>query len=121
MGKNEEAMFCLSWWSWRPLLLMMEFANQNWKLGIEGKTFEAMGYNDGAGIGSEGICQQMANALAQILHEIKTERFYMDKDRLLTEEDLPADPKARPDHAVCREDVEAWISFLRECGGFEVW
>lgn len=125
--KNEEACFCASWWSWRPLLEMLESANQHYRLGIKRKTFEAMGYNDGAGIKSEKVCQQLADGLAEVLRVSAEEEFYCEgtlyelEGKLVTKAEIPTEAKAKPAHAVSREKVKEFIEFLQECGGFCVW
>lgn len=104
-------------WSWRPICYAMGLAGfdvpSEWHM------------NDGAGLTTQAECDQLADKLATFLSQ-------WDGDVLIMESDMRVDaagrfvdkdtPGSKSAYSVEREHLEAFITFLRECGGgFEIW
>ncbi len=107
--ENPGVYFRANCWSWRPILDRIYQADREYALGIDEKTLELMGFNDGAGLDNQEDCNRLAEALENILEQ---------EDDIITWDcGVPefADAyKARKEHAL------EFVDFLRECGGFEV-
>lgn len=147
--ENPGYYFRASWWTWRPIVNLIDYASNLYNLGIETKS---MHYNDGKGIETQEGCDRLADALENVL----------DSDERLSEEGAVIylclgswctidgqflsngiDEKLLKDHPIgtllftpvvmqdgtmavsshsCEvEYVKEFIKFLRQCGGFQVW
>jgi hypothetical protein len=113
-------------WSWPPIhALIAELCSDL----LDEKTLESLAYNDGAGPEDQETCTEMARRF-EVWMEQHTEGHQLDlgfrvtrEGRLVTEHELAENPdlEAESPHAVCDDHLKAWIEFLRDCGGFEVW
>lgn len=135
-------------WSWRPINYLCLKANEESKLGYDMSNW---GWNDGGGLKAPTKCRKLANALESLIAtdeklckpedkiyiclglwvEAGTGSFVGDTEAL--DEVYPVgtimyntivDTKGRhlePAHSIDREYIEEWITFLRECGGFEIY
>lgn len=140
--------FRSSWWGWRPIVSLCELANTTHKLNID---FNYWGSNDGMGLETQEECNQLATALEELTHEFfevedvdrlqlcagswcdingsfipseKTEHLNKEYPfgTLLTSPIVLDDGTVvESSHSVDRGHLRNFISFLRECGGFEIW
>ncbi len=99
--------FRRSWWYWRPI----------WKLTID-VTPDLTERQKGAGFFNDGIrisksaAARMAVALKLIRQLPMRQRKRMVSDAV----------EAFGEHyGMDEEDLEEWVEFLEDCGGFEVW
>ena len=127
--------FRASVWQWRPLNFMMEEAIERFSLGFD---LEGFDFNDGAGLSSQNKCTKLANALEAILQETHCEFFTLDSDPIGDEASvleklrqagwtIDTTPKleglsvvAPCAYRIDRSHVSEFITFLRHCGGFEI-
>lgn len=85
-------------------------------------------YNDGAGLGDAAAACLLADALAADVAAGGVERWCAAPPCPPAGVDLAEDalcaalgaPRCAPTHGFTRADAEAWIEFLRRCGGFEI-
>jgi hypothetical protein len=135
-------------WGWRPIHYLCAKANEVSKLGYDMSNW---GYNDGGGLKAKTKCRKLANALESLLAdderinkpedkiyialgmwvEAGTGQFVGETDAL--NEVYPmgtimyntiVDANGRhlePAHSIDREFLGEWITFLRECNGFEIY
>lgn len=144
--QNPGEYFGSSWWSWRPIVFLIDEANMLFNLGIDTNPFH---YNDGKGLETQEECDKLANALKYILdnnEETKeddalvylcTHSWSRLGGSLMSEKECePLMEKyppgsitfsqvvtsegeiAIPSHCVEVSRVRDFIAFLRECGGF---
>jgi len=136
-------------WSWRPIHALIEIANLlNGERLVPDDVMLHMGFNDGAGLKTKQSCNALADAIERLLlhpsiireHGMEVlgrdgERFISfprddstllcDKTgRLYSPEDMEAGEAKREDlrsaYQTSEEHVREFITFLRNCGGFEV-
>jgi hypothetical protein len=128
-GKSDgEAYFRASVWQWRPLHCLMAEANQRFKLGISEKLLSGMAFNSGVGLKTARHCERLADALDKLLSEYG-ENITIDMDPTGAEGAMMEMLSSagwnlagnQPAYSVSQEQVREFISFLRMCGGFEVW
>lgn len=130
-GRNPSAeqgrYFRASVWTWRPIHELICTTCSDL---LDDELVEAMAFNDGKGPNEEETCLEMAGRFNRWLAENR-EGFEMpsptlqvtDTGRLVSAEELTANPDlvTRTPYQVRSETLKAWTSFLRHCGGFEVW
>ena len=137
-------------WSWRPLTLLCQFADKQFKLGID---FTYWDYNDGAGLRSDIECLKLADALEAVLKvmdDLKEDEdilcvclgswvysetgvfFHTDNRNKLNKEypkgtilygsviDIDGN-LVQPAHSIKLWHIKEFITFLRTSGGFEIW
>lgn len=144
--KNPGDYFRANWWSWRPIVGLVNELN----LDIDTVSW---GFNDGAGIETHDDCVILADALENFINETPT--LIEDDDRVHLvmgswvdlqgnfvstthldefEHQLPDSGTIMfssfiaPDgtilqsaHSVTKGHLKQFIEFLRECGGFDIW
>lgn len=62
--KNPGDYFRASWWSWRPIVALISLASAKHNLSIDTKPYN---YNDGDGLKTQKECDELADALQEIL------------------------------------------------------
>ena len=134
------AYWCSSFWPWRPIVDIMHLVNEWCGVGLPQSAFIDIGTNDGNGF-DEGPCGLMASGMRDVLasamagidhpgsitvlvydekllcieggstmHEVHYNRFNGTRyrDRGIA-------------HSILVRDLETWIAFLDNCGGFMVY
>lgn len=133
-------------WSWRPIHALFCMANNLAGSPVADDVLTSMCHNDGAGPKSGKICNKIADVLEQMLKQLPDLRdadfvineaegiisFRVDKKfavrgdgRFVNEteikaENIPLDSLHSP-YQVRLDHLREFVSFLRNCGGFEVW
>ena len=140
--------FRSNWWGWRPIVMLSEIAAAKSDLDFD---FSLWGSNDGGGFDTQEECNQLADALEEIVSdffdvtetdevqlcmgswtttngtfidmEIQQElnRQYPFGTILNTSVVLDDGTLVQSAHSVDKKHLQRFISFLRECGGFEIW
>jgi hypothetical protein len=106
------AYFCANIWSWRALRHAMDKAGYDVPL--------EWSANNGYGLSSQEDCDELADLLCKFLSRWDGETFVMESDTRVDEtgkfvdEDTPGSISA---YTVSRDRIEAFIDFLRNCGG----
>ena len=145
--ENPGDYFRSNWWGWRPIVMLSEMVNGIRDLGLD---FTYWGSNDGRGLDAQEECNKLADALEEIGKEFfdvedidelqlcmgswtTLDGRFVDSDKTdsLNEEwygQLLTSPLVLDDgtvvtssHSVDKRHLQRFISFLRECGGFEIW
>jgi len=147
--ENPGDYFRSNWWGWRPIVMLVEFANDDYELGFD---LTNWGSNDGAGLDNQEDCNKLADALETIITtqtelEDEVDTIYLNlgmwtsmEGKFLEEEIeeqlneqypygsilygsvvMDDGTIAQPSHSAPLRHVKNFISFLRECGGFEIW
>jgi hypothetical protein len=148
-SKSEDGdYFGSNWWAWRPIHILCEHANEHYELNL---FMGDWGSNDGGGLPTQEECDKLAAALKDIISsELLKEdddRLYLclgswvDSDNHFLSEDETKSLNEQyfigellyggvitddgnivhPSHSCSKGHVDRFISFLRECGGFEIW
>lgn len=114
-------------WTWRPIHELICTICSD-LLGNE--LVEAMAFNDGEGPNEERTCLEMASRFERWLEE-NGDGFELpdstlqvtDTGRLVSSDELKANPDlvTRTPYQVSNQRLMEWTTFLRHCGGFEVW
>jgi len=146
--ENPGDYFRASWWSWRPIHMLIDMVIEQKGLDINTANY---GYNDGAGPNNQEDCDALADGLQEILDGDENLAEEDDKIYLVMgswcnldgmilgkefEEKANDLPKlgtvlyrpfitddgtiAAPTHSTSRWYLQKFINFLRECGGFEI-
>jgi hypothetical protein len=139
--------FRSNWWGWRPIVMLSEMVNDIRGLNLD---LSLWGSNDGAGLETQEDCNKLADALEEIgkdffdVEDVDELQLCMgswttldgtfissDQTEKLNEEwegQLLTSPLVLDDgtvvkssHSVDKKHLQRFISFLRECGGFEIW
>jgi hypothetical protein len=148
MEENPGDYFRSNWWGWRPIVMLSEIASEKNGLNID---FSLWGSNDGSGLDTQVECNELADALDEITQDFfetsdvdnlqlclgswtTTSGKFLDKDIqddlneqypfgtiLNTSIVLDDGTLVQSSHSVHKNHVKRFISFLRECGGFEIW
>jgi hypothetical protein len=149
MGKgNTDAYFRASCWGWRPIHAICDLAIEKQKLPYNTKSW---GYNDGGGLETQEDCNKLADAIETSIAAFGLKQdddcLYLCLGSWCTpqgefvteqvEEELnEAYPQgtilynsvvtkdgtiAQSSHMTDLESVKKFVSFLRECEGFEIW
>lgn len=118
--------FRSEFWAWRPIHALMADLCADL---LEARTLEGMAFGRGTGANDQATCSEIADRLErwQTQHPggltldagIRT----TPEGRFVTEQEL-ADNSSMETVSPYRVDDEQmlkWITFLRNCGGFEVW
>lgn len=148
--ENPGDYFRANWWSWRPIVMLISTVNEQKNLGID---LNYYGSNDGAGLEDQESCDNLADALQEILDGnanlseeddriylvmgswvnleggfIPTEKIEAFEDQLPEPGTIMYSSFIAPDgtimqssHSTSKWHLEKFISFLRECGGFQIW
>ena len=147
--ENPGDYFRSNWWGWRPIVMLVEFANEDNELGFD---LSNWGSNDGAGLDNQEDCNKLADALEESITtqtelEDEVDTIYLNlgswtsmEGKFLGEEIneqlneqypygtilyggvvMDDGTIAQPSHSAPLRHVKNFISFLRECGGFEIW
>lgn len=149
-GKNSTTesgeYFRANCWSWRPIHSLLGLVAGDL---FSERTMELMGSNDGAGLWCQKECDMVADRLEKAMKDMewKTDKHgeyhepwpfyspvteegrfmnddgtvntYNEDTKETTKEVYTGNPRSA--YTVYREHLEEFISFLRGCGGFEVW
>ena len=141
--------FRANWWSWRPIVFLIDRASNLFNLGID---TQPLHYNDGKGLESQEECTKLADALEATLgmnENMQTEedqiylclgswcnsegtfvekevaevlnKRYHAGEILYTKVVMEGGLIVQPAHGVDVEYVKEFIDFLRNCGGFRIW
>jgi hypothetical protein len=134
-------------WSWRPIQIAISLVNTHYKLGLDISGFDE---NSGQGLKTQEDCDLLAQYLEKYLSilELKDgETMYIsmgiwvdENGKFLSSEEeeklnlqfkqgesfyssiVTEDGKlVRPSHAIRYNHFKEFITFLRHCGGFEIW
>ena len=62
--ENPGDYFRSNWWGWRPIVMLVEFANDDKELGFD---LSYWGSNDGAGLDNQEDCNRLADALEELV------------------------------------------------------
>lgn len=147
--ENPGDYFRSNWWGWRPIVMLVEFANEDNELGFD---LSNWGSNDGAGLDNQEDCNKLADALEESITtqtelEDEVDTIYLNlgmwtsmDGKFLGEEIneqlneqypygtilyggvvMDDGSIAQPSHSAPLRHVKNFISFLKECGGFEIW
>jgi len=146
--ENPGDYFRSNWWGWRPIVMLVDFANFDYELGID---LTNWGSNDGAGLDNQEDCNKLADALEEIITQTELEEdmdtIYLNlgswtsMDGKFLGEDINEQlyeqypygsilygsvvmgdgSIVQPSHSAPLRHVQNFIKFLRECGGFEIW
>lgn len=147
--ENPGDYFRSNWWGWRPILMLIDFANEDRELGID---MEYWGSNDGAGLDNQEDCNRLADVLEEMIQtetelEDDIDTIYLnlgswtnmsgrfvdgDIEEKLNEEYpignvlyqsvvMEDGTIVHPAHSAPLRHINKFISFLRECGGFQIW
>lgn len=129
-------------WSWRPIHSMMELANRMaGETLFDKETLDSMEHNDGAGLKTQGECEFLAQLLQQLAtpQNLSDAGFVVDgegihypiwdkKKDLVTDntgtlkkaEEVDNLDEYKSAYGTTFAHVKQFITFLRNCGGFEV-
>lgn len=138
--KNESGKyFRANCWSWRPIHTLIQSANNICVPPlINEKTLDSMNYNDGAGLKDQESCDLLADKLENLITDIDAMKrifskieydkdseshvFYLDLGTYVDRKGRFADSgdDLVPAYWTNTEHVQKFITFLRNCGGFEV-
>ena len=122
--------FRASIWQWRPLWEQMKALCGDF---LSDEMLAAMAYNDGAGPREQSTCTKIADRLEQWLHTDSRSKFVIDREQtslrvasngcLVSCETLSEEEESnsKSPYSVTRQEIEEFIEFLRDCGGFSVW
>lgn len=148
--ENRGAYFRANWWSWRPIVCLIDHASNLFNLGIDTTPLQ---YNDGKGIETPGECNRLADAIEYIIENNKelseegatiylclgmwcdsldgtlisnevqaqVSKMYPPGTIIYSPIVLPDGKIVTPTHGVDVEYVKEFIAFLRSCGGFQVY
>jgi hypothetical protein len=145
--ENPGDYFRSNWWGWRPIVMLSEMVNDMKDLSLD---FTNWGSNDGAGLNSQEECNKLADALEEIgkeffdVEDIDELQLCMGSWTTLDGQFIPSDQTeelnkqwygqlltsplvmdngtvVKSSHSVDKRHLQRFISFLRECGGFEIW
>lgn len=147
--ENPGDYFRSNWWGWRPIVMLCEYADNEYELNID---FSNWGSNDGAGLDNQEDCNKLADALDEIINvstemEEPTDVIYLNLGSWTSINNTFLDTKIQnklneeykigevlygsvilddgsvvhPAHSAPLWHVKNFIAFLRECGGFEIW
>jgi hypothetical protein len=130
-GRNPSAeygqYFRASIWSWRPLYEQIVALCDDL---LDKEVLSGMAYNEGAGPEDQETCTRMAERFESAL-AVYQDGFIVpdesvrvnEKGRFVSPEEIARNPnlKTYSPYRTNREHVQVWITFLRHCGGFEVW
>ena len=105
-------------WSWRPLHQLCETVLQ--------KEYPDWGYNDGQGFTTQAECDDLADKLEAYLKKFPKEQIEIESELRVEENGRflpPGTPptQGRSPYYTSREHVQKFVTFLRGCGGFEIW
>jgi hypothetical protein len=108
--------FRRSGWGWRPIMQVVEEANRKFGLGINTDNWH---YNGVKGLETDEECRRLAHSLEIMIEgEPYNKAFY--RTQFPPEAGNLSDEEKRMYRAEI-SDVVAFIKFLRQCGGFEIW
>ena len=145
--ENPGDYFRSNWWGWRPIVMLSEMVNDMRDLSLD---LSYWGSNDGRGLDTQEECNKLADALEEICKEFfdveDVDELQLCMGSWVTldgkfatskvEEDLNEEyhgqlitsPIVTKDgmvvksaHSIDKSHLQRFISFLRECGGFEIW
>lgn len=123
--------FRASIWSWRPIHAIMSTIGKDL---LDEKLITQMCYNDGAGPEDGEICWEIGDRIEKSLATAEndddfrlapesTPGFYVYKeDGRFVPSDAEYDPETMESpYAVSQDHLREFATFLKHCGGFEVW
>ena len=147
--ENPGDYFRSNWWGWRPIVMMCEYASDEYELNID---FSNWGSNDGAGLETQEECTRLAGALEDIMRtstelEADIDSIYLclgswvNQDNQFVGEEKQNELNQSyqhgeilyggvvgddgtiyyPSHSCSKKHLQNFINFLKECGGFEIW
>lgn len=113
-------------WSWRPIQALCLELGQDL---FDEENAKRIGMNVGAGLPDQEKCTKLADRFNQWLehhaggHQIDLGLRVDDTGRFVTEHDLATKPdlKTSTPYNVDDDHLKEWVTFLRHCGGFEIW
>ena len=146
-AENPGDYFRSNWWGWRPIVMLSEMVNDIRGLDLD---FTNWGSNDGAGFDTQEECNKLADALEEIgkeffdVEEVDELQLCMGSWTTLDGQFIPSNKTeklndewygqlltsplvlddgtiVKSSHSVDKRHLQRFISFLRECGGFEIW
>jgi hypothetical protein len=140
--------FQSNWWGWRPINYLCQLAAEKSKLKID---FSNWGSNDGKGLKTQKQCDKLADALELLMGsqlnvkddddrvflclgswcEAGTGRMVSNDTSLNTQFEYgeilytpvvsESGQMVESSHSVSVFKIKQFITFLRSCGGFEIW
>ena len=144
-GRNDSGYFRANMWGWRPIHAISAVAMDEHNLNMN---THGWGYNDGHGLETKKECNDLADAIEDMVKTLEYEEtIYLclgmwcthDGSFLSEEETKELNEKhppntilntavitskgtwAEPSHSTSVERLTEWIAFLRECQGFEIY
>jgi len=148
MKENPGDYFRSNWWGWRPIIQLCETVDSIHGLNID---FSYWGSNDGKGLETQEECTKLADALELFVSKIdfaddedwfgiytsswstldggfvekkitkKLDEQYQWGDVIRQSIMTDSGTIVEPAHKVYKGHIDRFISFLRECGGFQIW
>lgn len=107
-------------WSWPPILGLIRTANEMAGMSIDTQDWS---YNDGAGLETQEECNKLADAMQLLLDGAESPVLvaeHLDVTHALVKA-LGGITGAQPQAEASREHAQGFITFLRGCGGFNIW
>jgi len=133
--KNDEGRyFRANCWSWRPLCRIMWESEASDLL--DENTWERMAMNDGAGPQTGEVAEEMAELISEwLMLEDSCEigwQFYEPRQSADGKNDIRVDEDGKfvgedyeglthSAYRIHKDHIKEFVTFLKNCGGFEVW
>jgi hypothetical protein len=103
-------------WGWSPILGIAQSANEIYGLGID---MSAWSFNDGAGLKTQDECNQLADAMENLL-TMEGNTIKADHMECATALAAALGMKTQEQAETTREHAQEFVTFLRNCGGFQI-
>jgi hypothetical protein len=126
--ENKAAYYQHSQWGWKAMLWQVIVpANDLFEVGISQHDLKDWEVNDGHGLKTQAECDRLADAIERFLEQDSREAFADARPaegsegatfRLL--QGMGVEIVSPSGYMVVRKDVERFVRFLRECGGFRI-
>jgi hypothetical protein len=145
-GRNDSGYFRANVWGWRPIHAISDMAIDKHALSL---STDGWSYNDGHGLETKQECNILADAIEDMIKQFEDgddDVIYLclgmwcthDGQFLSSEETKELNEKyppntilnsavvtskgtlAEPSHSTSVERLNEWVSFLRECDGFQI-
>jgi hypothetical protein len=113
---NPKAKFSVNGWQWRPIMELIDKANNTFHLNI--KDLEKWHYNNGNGLKTQEECNKLADALTKLIGNQPYNRPIRGEH---TPKNIPGVKAGVNPFETDVGTVQKFIKFLRECNGFEIW
>ena len=107
-------------WSWPAILGVAKTANTVADLQLD---MEGWNWNDGHGLSSQAECDVLANAMQRLLDSVETPLLTAEHDptAAMMVQTFGEISGVKQQAETSVGHAQAFISFLRKCGGFKIW